>query len=1307
VSKRMWLGPVLGTARDRLIGICLQRLRSSAEVVGSLPAEHGFVYIAASRPLLDRVTDRLLEGSPSSGIWGTPPVYLFGGFVRKVLAEAVHEKTATPLPLLRPIDREEFPIKRSLISRIMKKLVEAGEIRRLAEVSRLDGCINSVCAVIGEIQRAGLDSAGLQSVLDARAPGFRLSAGPLFESGPVSQVDIDREIWALYRAYEEALTRFELTEDDNDQLRAAGVLKGKLGRAAVRVPWLDRVRLLIVDGFFDFTPIQGEMLSALIPRVRDVIVNFNWDEGNREIFRPSQETIERICSMAHFDVEVFGEAHHAAGPLGQLRGRLFKPYQDEPQRPVSPVETHSETPSADERQDSQSGDALPAQTRSVSREGHSRSEAGREPGENSLTLFECDDQQAEIRAIAKEIKRLVIQHGYAPTEICVVVRELTSYAETIIRIFDQESIPCALQRRVKLADILSVRAAIKLLQVIGVERRQPGPDLTIAEIADVMKTGYFRLSNEEIIKLRERYRSDLGLETRTDPGMSIAQWRPDEIENVIAYVGGELGVSAWLARARRIAESLAQPSFAQSNPVDETAPPVVPGKTKLVEDEVAELVSKDIEPESIFPPESGTLEARARPSTTIHPRTILWAALIVERMAELIASMPARGEPGELRRRIQGLFSSLGFSRQIRRGLNMPATPDGLDQMALDLRGMQGVRRAMLSAVESIEIGDQFTKKPRDGARDVELVTASELVEETLRAIRAQVPAVSGSCAAGIRVLEATEIRGLRFRAIFSAGLVEGGFPLRPSRDWIYPQEQREQLKAFGLSLEDISPASLLKEEHYFYQVACRATERLYLSRPLVSGTGLPSIMERSYYIEELGKAISPAKIETRIVHRDYGGAKSFDCSTRSEVAILLARAVASESGSAGPVAAEQLRANIPRPGSSENAAAENGHLENGGFANQYLSESGIMRVEIERERNGRAFGEFDGRIENAGLLQLLRRYFGPTHVFSASGLSMYGKCPFKFFAARLLGLEPRSEAALDLRAMDAGQLLHEIMRIFMQRQRGLGVRPSDRARLQFELIETADWVFDRYEELVPPLNPHVWKIDREIRKLLLEQVLEYELELNGRLHGDGFTPKMFELAFGMKSQGDDRRSTEKYLELERVDGLGQETEKALLRGRIDRVDLAKDGTVLAYDYKLSKGASLEDMHAGRDVQIGVYLAALEKLFFPEGSLAGGGYYAFKGGSDRRNNGLYRSRFSKLTLISGQARSNLDDAEWQKLREEIASHVWDFIDGMREGEFVVMPSEGKKTCGMCDYGAVCRYDGYRIKRKLHSGIDNS
>ena len=105
-------------------------------------------------------------------------------------------------------------------------------------------------------------------------------------------------------------------------------------------------------------------------------------------------------------------------------------------------------------------------------------------------------------------------------------------------------------------------------------------------------------------------------------------------------------------------------------------------------------------------------------------------------------------------------------------------------------------------------------------------------------------------------MLEATDVRGLRFRAVFIAGLIEGGFPLRTSRDWLYPHEERVRLQKHGIYLEDISTDTLLKEEHYFYQAACRATERLYLTRPLATSAASETVA--SYYIEELKRANRP-----------------------------------------------------------------------------------------------------------------------------------------------------------------------------------------------------------------------------------------------------------------------------------------------------------------------------------------------------------------------------------------------------------------------------------------------------------------
>src|SRR5258706_7045894 len=101
----------------------------------------------------------------------------------------------------------------------------------------------------------------------------------------------------------------------------------------------------------------------------------------------------------------------------------------------------------------------------------------------------------------------------------------------------------------------------------------------------------------------------------------------------------------------------------------------------------------------------------------------------------------------------------------------------------------------------------------------------------------------------------------------------------------------------------------------------------------------------------------------------------------------------------------------------------------------------------------------------------MLARHFGPEYVYSASGLSTYGNCSFRFFAARVLRLEPRSEAALDLQAIDAGKLLHDILRRIFVRDSQQYLAELDRPEFPAQLSKTADIVFREDELVVPPLN--------------------------------------------------------------------------------------------------------------------------------------------------------------------------------------------------------------------------------------------
>ena len=1217
VVNEIWLGPLLNDNRAQLIERC-------AKFVANNQSD-AFIYLAASYPLLESVTQSILDGNRNHGVWGELPVYLFRGLVRRVLYSAVDEE-GHGLPPRIPIDRDELPLKRSLISQVLQQLLASNQLKAFAPLATREGCVNSVSTLLGEIERAARTPAELIEILSARARD--LDKG---EARGITQLDFDKEVALIYSTYSDLLNRNQFTEEDAEQLRALWVLRGLIDDHRVTSPWLSKVELFIIDGFFDFTPVQGEILRELIPRLPHTIVNLNHDDANPEIFAPFEETIGQLQSIATFDTVHTHDYHATTGTLATLRDNLFNP--------LTPTDEVSEELAPE------------------------------------IRYLECGDRDTEIRTVAREVKRLVLTENYDLADIALVVRQRATYGSTITRVMLEESLPCNLELRIDAGDVPANRAALKLLVLLEGLSAEQTQSTRIAEIADLIKSEYFRLSDDEMHVLSHRFdeqhldlfRADLHTITpeavaRLKSRYQIGFWDADSLENAFAYVGSDLSVSAWLTRAHKLFTDL--PGATATKELLNIDPGAHDRDNDIADNvENAEIVKLD---------DKG-VEKKRRPSRDVHPAALAWTALVVQRFAELLHAVPREGKPAALRAELMRLFDRFGLRDQIAEPARKSTDEQQLPQVMLNFNALEALRRAFVAAIKSIELTGNSG-----------VTRLATFLQEVRRSLAAQSQIFGAPDRNGLRVLEATDVRGLRMRAVFIAGLTEGGFPLTASRDWIYPHEERDRLKQYGLTLEDISPNTLLKEEHYFYQVACRATERLYLTRPLLLGDDSETVA--SYYIDELRRAVAPLKVETETVRRDYDGKNIADVSTTTEMNISLVRQQERH------LHRGQKASLLPQPRLTRLLTL----ARNDGF----LSEAALRRIEIERERAGAHFGPYDGVITDQNLLHLVKLKFGSDFVHSASGLSVYGNCPYRFFAQRVLRLEPRGEAALDLQAIDAGKLLHDILRRFFERHRREPLHRSDRKKLQKELANIADDVFDEHERVVPPLNRQIWKIDREIRKILLDQVLLYELEVQEAAEGHEVLPAYFEVAFGgMKSAAKDPDSKEEPLELTRKMFVGEETIK--ISGQIDRVDVAGDDTLIAYDYKLSTGSSRSDIVSGRSLQLPIYLEALEKLILPDHPIAGGGYYVIRGAQDRRNKGLYRA--SQLDYLRLRAKNSVfTDEDWQRIRGEVVKRIWEFLDGMRAGRFDVDPSERLKTCRFCDYSAVCRYDRDRIDRKKKS-----
>ncbi|HEY6802106.1 MAG TPA: hypothetical protein VI306_00885 [Pyrinomonadaceae bacterium] len=649
--NQILLGPLLGDNRRHLIERC-------AELVANNES-HKFLYLAASYPLLEVVTEKILDGTTNRGIWGELPVFLFRGFVRRILSSAI-DADGHNLSLRLPIDREELPLKRSLISQILARLKAAGKLNAIAPLAGREGCVNTFATLLGELQRAARTPTEVAAIIAARAEDLGHKT-----SDTISQIDFDKEVALIYETYSTLLDQHNFTENDADQLRALTVLRGNEG---MRVPWLANVELLILDGFFDFTPVQGQIVRELLPRIPETIVSLNFDPENPEIFVPFGETVDQLRSITPFETHQSDERLETSGALSELRTKLFNP-------------------------------TLTGQPAGEPNEGEP------ENTQAEIRYFECGDRDSEMRAIAKEIKRLVLLENYDLGDIAVVVREREAYAKTISRVMYEESIPCKLELRVDVVDVPATRAGLKLFELLEQPTSGDVPAFRTAELADLIKSEYFRLTDDELSKLFAQFDSTyLHLLSDDDRPLTpeaafkaksryrIGIWDADALENAFAYVGGDLPVNNWLARAQKLIKEL--PSATATKELL-NIDPGAQDRDADIADQVENAETARLEEK---------VEKKRRPSRDIHPAALAWTALVIQRFAELIFAVPREGTPLELRVALMKLLEQFGFRDQITRPTRTTKNDDELPQVMLNFNALESTRRALVAAIKSIEM---------------------------------------------------------------------------------------------------------------------------------------------------------------------------------------------------------------------------------------------------------------------------------------------------------------------------------------------------------------------------------------------------------------------------------------------------------------------------------------------------------------------------------------------------------------------------------------------------------------------------
>jgi ATP-dependent helicase/DNAse subunit B len=548
-----------------------------------------------------------------------------------------------------------------------------------------------------------------------------------------------------------------------------------------------------------------------------------------------------------------------------------------------------------------------------------------------------------------------------------------------------------------------------------------------------------------------------------------------------------------------------------------------------------------------------------------------------------------------------------------------------------------------------------------------------------------------------VAVLNAHDAVGSRFPVTIILGLIEGEFPVFPQPASILDETERMSFNAIhAASVKQLNPmlakgrrvfdswAEKWQEESLlFFQTIRTATDSIHLFHSEMGDNGEPLIA--SQFIEDALEALGRKAVKTApslAIEREAG-----EFLDAQEMRAYLLRAVFREEldvkSSAGKIAGAGV-------GPDETGALSR-------LLRLAAVERSRDRYFIERDANAKEalFSPFNGRLEEArGLirnfhLQKRRSRTTPTD------MEKYGQCPFRYFAARLLAMEPIEEPEPELDAKNMGNLLHNIAERFYQRlmdKKALPLNGTDGEKA--ELIQAAHEVFEELEKDDTQGDPAIWRVEK--RRIENQLLIWLAVETEDQME-TGFAPVAVEAEFDDMPRREGDQLAGPPLVLEAGDG-----SKRFIAGKIDRIDVNREKkTVRVVDYKSGANRGRFTKMLKREnlgvtaFQIPAYMALAKKYVKESGILdevAGvfGGYRLMKSNDPGKAfvTDMPKSRKTSISPIDdGVFLEPMASLSPDTAMDTFESAALGMIGKMEAGLYPVSPS----TCEYCEFAALCRY----------------
>ncbi|MFT9486412.1 MAG: PD-(D/E)XK nuclease family protein [Tepidibacillus sp.] len=358
-------------------------LGKGLQTIQPLSSTKKWIYLVPSGSLIPKVKEMLLDIKQPHVQKGIE-VMTFDQMMRQIALNSEHSKMLTP-------SEQEL-----LVKHAVEQVHREKGIIHFYESMNKTGWLHQVEMWIGEIKRAGVTSDQLIALWQEDSQK-------------------NKELAWIYEAYHQLLQKYALI--DHEESYYLFLRQTELGES------LHEYMGVVTDQFYDFSPIQMQVLDKLGGLGLDIIVHLAVDEQRPELFQWTLNTIDFLTNLGfqqERNTEENQEMQSKVSPaINHLKKAIFFPFPEK-------IDAHQ-----------------------------------------SVHLLAVPGNKREVEMVAAEIKSYALGQAIPLHEMAIIVPQMERYKVVIYEVMEKAGIPIRLAKRQRLIENPFVQAIISLLKAMN------------------------------------------------------------------------------------------------------------------------------------------------------------------------------------------------------------------------------------------------------------------------------------------------------------------------------------------------------------------------------------------------------------------------------------------------------------------------------------------------------------------------------------------------------------------------------------------------------------------------------------------------------------------------------------------------------------------------------------------------------------------------------------------------------------------------------------------------------------------------